>query len=137
MILTVQENEDGLFIELPEEILTSMGLEVGDSITWKDNNDGSFILSKTPATSLVLVEAIMTFRMRYVVEVPTEHPDYALDTVIMSDGNLKEFSQLALPENIISHRIIDKKSYLEIFDEDNDYLRGWSDEQKLEFINKD
>ena len=81
-----------------------------------------------------LVETVSVFRIRYVIE--AECADHAKDEVTMNnDGNLREFSQYHVDEMIISAREIDQKEYLRMFDEDNDYLREWDEEQKLEFIN--
>ena len=52
----------------------------------------------------VLVECVSMFRMRYLVEAPADHPEYALDDVTMNDA--KEFSQEHIDENIISHRVV-------------------------------
>ena len=41
-----------------------------------------------------------------------------------------------IDEMITSARQIDKKEYLRLFDEDNEYLKNWSNEQKLNWINK-
>ena len=83
---------------------------------------------------LVLVECISQFRMRYVVEVPEGKKHLALDTITMNEG--KELSQEHLGEQIFSHRVISEEEYLKIFDEDNDYLKSWDVEQKLEFISR-
>jgi hypothetical protein len=81
-----------------------------------------------------LVETVSIFRMRYVVE--AENVDHAKDEVTMNnDGNLHEFSQLHLDEIISSAREIDRDEYLRQFDEDNDYLQEWDDEQKLAWVN--
>lgn len=76
----------------------------------------------------VLVEAISQFRMRYMVEAPDDHPDYALDTVTMNEA--KEFSQEHLGETIVSHRVVSEEEALQICDKDNDYLKSWTNEQK-------
>ena len=83
---------------------------------------------------LVLVECVSTFRMRYVVEVPKDKKDWALDTVVMNEA--EELSQEHLGEQIVSHRVIDENEYLRVFNEDNDYLQSWSDEMKLNMINR-
>lgn len=82
----------------------------------------------------VLVETVSMTRMRYVVETPDDHPEYALDTVACDEGI--EVSQLFLGENIVSHREITKAEYLDMFDEDNEYLSSWSDEKKLEYVTR-
>ena len=68
--------------------------------------------------------------MRYVVE--TNHPDYAVDEVMVKEK--EEFSQRYIGNNVLSVREITTDEYLKIFDEDNDYLKDWSKEQKLDFI---
>ena len=88
---------------------------------------------------LYLVETMMTYRMRYVVEAYEE--EHALDEVAMNtsgsyDENWKEFSQFALPEQIFSSRELSSLEYLDLFDKDNDYLSNWTQEQKLSFINE-
>ena len=81
-------------------------------------------------TQLVLVECIQQYRMRYVVEVPFGHADWALDTVTMEEA--KEFSQLSLGETIVSHRVVSRDQVLRLCDDDNDYCGSWTDEEKLE-----
>lgn len=81
-----------------------------------------------------LVETISMHRMRYVVECETA--DGAKDEVVMADANMPEFSQMHLDEIITSTREINDAEYLRLFDEDNDYLRGWDDEQKFKFVHK-
>lgn len=79
----------------------------------------------------VLVEAVSMFRMRYMVEVPAAHPEYALDTVTMQEA--KEFSQEHVGETILSHRVLTEEEALAICDVDNHYMKdSWSKEQKLE-----
>ena len=85
---------------------------------------------------LYLVETVSMFRMRYVVEALEE--EHALDEVVCGVGNtdFQEFSQHHVDEVISSSREISKDEYLKIFDKDNDYLESWSEEKKMEFINK-
>lgn len=86
----------------------------------------------------VMVECVSTFRQRYVIEVPDNHNDgefpcsaiqWAEDTVTSEE--MKEFSQLWLGETIVSSREVDEKEILRVCDEDNDYCKSWTDEQKL------
>lgn len=80
----------------------------------------------------VLVDTISTFRMRYVVEAPDDHPEWALDTVTMNEA--KEFSQEHLGETIVSHRVVTEEEALQICDVDNEYLKSWSAEQKKQSL---
>ena len=77
----------------------------------------------------VLVETVLSYRMRYMVEAPDDHPEYALDTVTMQEA--KEFSQLYLGEHITSHRVVSTSEALVQCDLDNDYCSGWEDDKKI------
>lgn len=83
---------------------------------------------------LYLVETVSMFRMRYVIE--AAEPEHAEDEVVCNDGNLKEFSQKHIDECIVTTRELTQDEYMKLFDDDNDYLQSWVDEQKKEFINK-
>lgn len=130
-ILDIQESPTGdQFIEFPPEALEAVGWKEGDSIEWIDNKDGSWtIKKKEPEKVWVMVECISTFRERYMVEAPADHPEYALDTVAMNEA--KEFSQQHLGEQIVSHRVVSEEEALRICDEDNDYSRSWTGHAKV------
>ena len=85
-----------------------------------------------PETEFVLVETIVTYRMRYVVEVEKGNTtqDHIAEGLVIR-GEAKEFSQLALGETVVSTRIIEKKDIIALCDEDNDYASTWSDDQKM------
>jgi hypothetical protein len=85
---------------------------------------------------LYLVEVMSTFRMRYVIEAKEE--SHALDEVVCNehDTNFKEFSQEHIGTHIFSSREIDKVEFLELFDKDNDYLKSWTNTEKMNCINK-
>ena len=135
--LDVQEDDAGeLFIEFPPELLAETGWKEGDDLVWTDLKDGTWSLVKKPATQWVLVEAISTFRERYMVEVPIGTDDYgkdkadwALDTVTMEEA--QEFSQEHLGETIVSHRVVTKAEALVMCDKDNDYTKDWDEETKM------
>ena len=133
---TIKLEEDGygnLIIPFTAELLEEVGWKEGDTLQWTNNKDGSYMITKkdeATETEWVLVETISQFRQRYVVEVPIGLPEYALDSV--TTENVKEFSQKHLGETIVSHRVISEKDALDLFDEDNDYLQGWTDEQKMQ-----
>jgi hypothetical protein len=48
--------------------------------------------------------------------------------------NFHEMSQLHLDEMISSTREIDTAEYLRMFDEDNVYMKDWTEEQKLGLV---
>lgn len=83
---------------------------------------------------LYLVETVSMFRMRYVIE--AKESEHAADEVTCNTGDLKEFSQQHIAENIVSVWELSKEEYNRLFAEDNDYLESWSDEQKNSFINR-
>ena len=91
--------------------------------------DASDYITKND-TVLVMVECVSQFRHRYVIEVDAEYPEYALDDVAME--RYKEFSQVHLGEVIVSHRVVGVDEVLAICDEDNAYVKSWSDEKKLQ-----
>ena len=94
----------------------------------------------------VIVTAISTHRIRYCIPVSelqamnTKVPvdgheiEWAEDCVTMNEAD--EFSQLHLGEMIVDSEIVTEEGMLAQFDKDNDYLRGWTTEQKIAFVNK-
>lgn len=89
----------------------------------------------------VLVDTLSQYRMRYVIEVPDDHNDkefpcsaiqWAEDTVVMEE--MKEFSQKWLGETIIGSREVTRDEILKTCDEDNDYLKSWTEEQKMNLV---
>ena len=131
--LPVLENENGeMYIELNDEILEGSGLNIGDTLNWKDNKDGSYSLTKVEG-DLYLVDSISVFHIRHVVR--AKNAEHAMDEVVCDDGNLREFSQKHIDCNIIDARKITAEEYLKIFDKDNAYLSTWSEDQKMGLIN--
>jgi hypothetical protein len=132
-IVTLVEDEDtgDLILPIGDELMAEVGWEVGDTLNWVDNKDGSFTIIKKQEveTELVLVECISQFRQRYMVEVPKGKAEWALDTVTMEQAD--EFSQEHLGETIVSHRVVSKEEMLALCDKDNDYCKSWNDEHKM------
>jgi hypothetical protein len=129
-VLTVEEDPetgDGI-LPLPDELIDQMAWQEGDTLEFKDNHDGSFTLSKKQETELVMVDTVLTYRLRYAVEVPKGKAEWALDTVTMEDA--KEFSQECLGEQIASYRVVTEAEALAMCDKENEYCSGWSDEMK-------
>ena len=105
-----------------------------DSYSFWDEHDWSEKVEK----KLYLVETVSMFRMRYVIEAREE--GHALDEVTMNatgsyNENFQEFSQEHLDEVIVSSRKLSAIDYMDLFDKDNDYLKSWSDQEKMKFIN--
>jgi hypothetical protein len=95
----------------------------------------------------VLVTAISHFRMRYCIpvdELRKENLDAtddqfdpvtrAKDCVTMNE--VDEFSQAHISEDIVDTRVVSEEEMLRQFDEDNDYLRSWTTDKKIEFVHR-
>jgi len=124
MIVKLVEDENGeLILPLGEDFCQELGWEVGDSIDWIENDDGTWSLVKQNSvnenTELVLVETISTFRIRYIVEVPIGKKEYALDTVTCDEAN--ELSQEHIGEQIVSHRVVTRAEVTALAREDMDW----------------
>ena len=132
MIVRLEQDENGdLMLPLGDELCESVGWKIGDTIVWKDNEDGSWTMSKKPTTKIVLVDALVSYRMRYAVELAEDSPEsWALDTVTMAQA--AEFSQECLGEQIVSHRVVTEAEFLQQFDKDNSYLADWTAEKKFD-----
>jgi len=133
----IKDPETGeLILPLSDEIFKDLGWEIGDTIQWIDNKDGSWTMKKVEETQLVLVETVSMFRKRYMIEVPVGKDEqgndkslWALDTVTCNDA--KEFSQEHLDETIVSHRVVSRKEAMTLCDTDNEYASNWSDDMKV------
>ena len=92
----------------------------------------------------VVVTAISSHRGRYVMHrddlqklnpsVPVNAIEWANDTVNMNE--CEEFSQEHMGEYIVDTVEMNEEDMLELFDKDNDYLREWTKDQKIEWIRK-
>ena len=89
----------------------------------------------------VVVTCISSFRTRYVMhkdDLPKLHGtaiEWAEDAV--TQDNCEEFSQKHMGEYITdTTTTMNEDEILELFDKDNDYLRGWSKDYKVEWIRK-
>ena len=87
---------------------------------------------------IYIVETISTFRHTYYVKARCS--DHAMDEVVCQLGNFDENfiegSQHHVGENIASVMEVDEDYFIKTFDAENDYLRNWTRERKLEMINK-
>ena len=92
----------------------------------------------------VVVTCISSHRVRYVMhrddlqKLNTENPvnaiEWANDTVNMNE--CEEFSQKHMGEYITDTTTMNEDEILELFDKDNDYLKGWDKNYKVEWIRK-
>lgn len=94
-------------------------------------------------TEYVLVTTISHFRLKYAIPVKafealgySEPIDQEKLSKYLAEGNIKEFSQLHLGENVCDVTMYDEQDMLKLFDEDNAYLASWTDEQKIDWIQR-
>jgi hypothetical protein len=131
MIVTLEQDENGdLILPLGEELCKEVGWEVGDTISWIDNGNGSWTMIKKEPTKIVMVDTVLTYRMRYAVEIPVD-ADVQQAFDLVNEQEAVEFSQLYTGEVISSHTVVTPAEYLQQFDADNAYLAAWTDEQKF------
>jgi predicted house-cleaning noncanonical NTP pyrophosphatase (MazG superfamily) len=97
----------------------------------------------------VVVTAISSHRMRYVIPervlqslreegaaplTDEALKNWAMDSIVMEEVN--EFSQEHMGEYISDVAIENRETILNRFDEENDYLRSWSTDYKINWIEK-
>lgn len=94
-----------------------------------------------------MVTCVSTHRMRYcisledlqkqnldidITEDEQSQKEWACDMVTCED--LEEFSQEWLGEQIVDTQIISEDKMIEIFDKENEYLKNWIEDQKIEWV---
>jgi len=132
-----QDESGNLILPISEKLMKEVGWEIGDSIEWSDNGDGSWTMTKKVKTKLVMVETVSSFRIRYVVEIPEDAEEEMAHDRVLNDGDVKEFSQVHISEEVSGSRVITNRQYLKVFNEDNMYLRSWKEDSKFTaFVNK-
>ena len=89
----------------------------------------------------VIVTTISQHKIRYCIPVdaldtddPNVAQEWAKDSVTMEE--VHEFSQDWVGETIIDSTVVDQTEVLKMFDKDNEYLKGWTTEQKLNYIDE-
>jgi len=97
-------------------------------------------------TKYVVVTAISSYRMRYAIpvdELQRMNPDVSIEGREIEWANdsvtceeVKEFSQKHIGEQIVDTKVISEDEMLDLFDKDNDYLKDWSTEKKIDYVKK-
>ena len=92
----------------------------------------------------VVVTCVSSFRVRYVLhkddlqklnpDQPCDPIEWAKDTITMEE--CEEFSQKYMGEYILDTDIINEEKMFELFDKENDYLKEWSKEQKIDWVRR-
>lgn len=121
------EATDEYIIPLPQDMCDELGWKTDDVLNWSiDQETGAIHLTKKK--KLFVVDTVVTYRMRYVLE--DDCAEYAMDTVTMEEA--VEFSQQCLGEQISDVREVTEDQVIELCDKDNEYLKNWTREMKLE-----
>jgi len=92
----------------------------------------------------VVVTCISSYRMRYVMhkdDLQKMNPDAEVDMVEWANNTVNmeecdEFSQEWMGEYIVDNNLISEEEMLELFDKDNDYLKDWTKDKKIEWVRK-
>ncbi len=92
----------------------------------------------------VVVTAISSHRMRYVMHRDDLQKLNPLDPVnaiewandVVSNEECEEFSQQYMGEYIVDTVEMNEEDMLELFDKDNDYLRGWTKDKKVAMVRR-
>ena len=137
----VKDPETGdTLLEFDQKFIEEQDWREGDTVKW-NITDKEVSMTNVDAvarkeTNYYLVETISLFRMRYIVK--AKNAEHASDEVIMNLGSdktdFKEFSQHHLDEVVSYTKKMTREEVIELCDQDNDYLKTWSDEQKLKSL---
>jgi len=85
---------------------------------------------------IYVVETISTFRHTYYVK--ARCAEHAMDEVVCKSDysdNFIEGSQKHIDESIANVIEVTEDEFIKVFDHENDYLKNWSRERKLQQIN--
>lgn len=95
-------------------------------------------------TKYVIVTAVSSYRMRYAIpvdELQRMNPDVSIEGREIEWANdsvtceeVQEFSQKHIGEQIVDTKVFSEEEMLELFDKDNDYLKDWSTEKKIDYV---
>jgi len=134
MQVTLEQDENGdLILPLPEELLKEVGWKTDDVLTWTDNEDGTYTLSKKEtAVEYVLVEAVRLQRIQYVEVVPAGKTEWALDSVVL--GECIEFSNKEISTNVVSHRTLTAVQAIELVKSEFPNTADYSDQDILDTL---
>ena len=92
----------------------------------------------------VVVTTISSYRMRYVMhrdDLQKKNPQEPVNAIewandIVTTEECEEFSQNYMGECVVDTVEMTEDDMLKLFDSDNDYLREWTKDQKIELVRK-
>lgn len=82
---------------------------------------------------IYIIDAVSSYKISYAVT--AESKEEAREK--FEKGNLEEMGQQWLGERFIKSFEVTEDGYIAYFDEINDYLKEWTKEQKMQFIDKE
>jgi len=85
---------------------------------------------------IYFVDTVSIFRMRYAIRAESAEKAREKFNELDKNESITEFSQKHLGEKVSDIREVNQKQYLLDFDTDNAYLKSWSKQKKLDFINQ-
>jgi hypothetical protein len=100
-------------------------------------------MSEDLSKKYAVVTTVSTFHHYFVVpmdklqELNTDAvvtKEWLEDSVVCNE--VEEFSQKHIGELICDSYIVDEDKMLEMFDQQNDYLAGWTRDKKIEYVRK-
>ena len=89
-----------------------------------------------PSKDYVVIRATSKFTQVYVVPLDDADNDVDKARTMVQEEQVKEFSQTYLGQNIFDVDVVNEEQLLALFSTDNPHLSSWSDEKKLNFVNK-
>ena len=100
-------------LDLPIDFCEELGWEVGDTIKFTQQDDGSIVMTKEEQRKLFAVEELVTFRNVYFVMAKNKVD--AADSVVM--GEPERYFQQHVDSAVMSSRQIDRKGMAELIQE--------------------
>ena len=84
----------------------------------------------------LVVTTVSTHRVRYAIPVQDLENENLCAEDLIAQGEVEEFSQKWLGEQIVDSKQYDQQEILDLLDDENSYLKQWSIEEKINVINK-
>jgi hypothetical protein len=81
------------------------------------------------------ITTVSSFRIRYVIPIQEGECVHSLQDLVTC-GDIDEFSQRHLDETTVDAVEVSQEQMLDMFDRDNDYLKNWTQEKKIEWVNR-
>jgi hypothetical protein len=82
-----------------------------------------------------IITTISTFRLRYAIPIREGECAHSIQDLVTCN-EIDEFSQLHIGETIVDASECSEQEMLELCDRDNDYLKNWTQNQKIEWVNR-